>query len=427
MAKIVSVIASTHNPRIFWNRDQADPTDMATLYATFGEARRMLAETKPDLIVGVANDHLDNFFFDNLPTFAVGTGPVAEGPFWYETDVMNLPRYRAKVHQGLAQFLLRDGIEKGIQFSQVHEFRIDHAFTVPLSFVRPEEDLPVVPIMTNAFGYPIPHQSALVRARPVPARRNRSLARLGTRRRGWLLQSHGRGRRAENGQLQFRFAALDARADAAGNRDEILKMLTVPRLIEEGNSTSEFLNYVTVWAWSSNATPTFIDHKPVKGVGTCPVAFWNMGKGIIARQVETICLGVRASSARSRSPLPAHAEPFKLIVTETETPLVPNSVTDLRTRARLLQEGRRRCPTRARAADTVGGGRATLGSGRHGEYRDRHRAAARRPRSDEAEGRDLARQGACPSSSPPRKRIATPQALEGKMFGVARVGSADYT
>ena len=28
MAQIVSVVASTHNPRIFWNRDQAAPDDM---------------------------------------------------------------------------------------------------------------------------------------------------------------------------------------------------------------------------------------------------------------------------------------------------------------------------------------------------------------------------------------------------------------
>ena len=160
MAQIVSVVASTHNPRIFWNRDQADPKDMETLYATFAKVRDMLAATKPDLIVVVANDHLDNFFFDNLPTFAVGTGPIAEGPFWYETDVMHLPRYRAAVQQDLAQFLLRRGIEEGVQFSQVHDFNIDHAFTVPLSFVRPEEDLPIVPIMTNAFGYPIRRTAA---------------------------------------------------------------------------------------------------------------------------------------------------------------------------------------------------------------------------------------------------------------------------
>jgi len=152
MAQIVSVIASTHNPRIFWNRDQANPADMEVLYGHFESLRRMLADSRPDMIVGIANDHLDNFFFDNLPTFSVGTGPVAEGPFWYESEVMNLPHYKTQVRQDFAQYLLRSGVEAGVPFSQVHDFKIDHAFTVPLSFVRPEEDLPIVPVMTNAFG-----------------------------------------------------------------------------------------------------------------------------------------------------------------------------------------------------------------------------------------------------------------------------------
>src|SRR5579863_3705773 len=97
MAQIVAVVASTHNPRIFWNRDQADKGDYDAMLATFGEVRAMLAATKPDLIVMIANDHLDNFFFDNLPTFAVGTCASIEGPFWYESEIMFLPHYKARV------------------------------------------------------------------------------------------------------------------------------------------------------------------------------------------------------------------------------------------------------------------------------------------------------------------------------------------
>jgi protocatechuate 4,5-dioxygenase, beta chain len=276
MAEIVSVIASTHNPRIFWNREQADPTDMQALYTTFAKVRTLLAETRPDLIVGVANDHLDNFFFDNLPTFAVGTGPIAEGPFWYETEIMNLPRYRAAVHQGLAQFLLRQGIEEGVQFSQVHDFLVDHAFTVPLSFVRPEQDLPLVPIMTNAFGYPIPS--------------NRRWYELGQFLRRAIAAWPGRERVAvfgsfnmtvevggpKMGSYNFDLQRWMFEQMRAGNRDDILRTLTVPRLIEEGNSTAEFLNYVAILGVVEDRRPSFIEHKPVKGVGTCPVAFWNM-------------------------------------------------------------------------------------------------------------------------------------------------------
>jgi protocatechuate 4,5-dioxygenase, beta chain len=276
MAHIVSAVASTHNPRIFWNRDQADPADLATLYATFAKVRALLADTKPDLIVGIANDHLDNFFFDNLPTFAVGTGPIAEGPFWYETEIMNLPRYRAAVHQEMAQYLLRRGIEDGVQFSQVHDFTIDHAFTVPLSFVRPEQDLPLIPIMTNAFGYPIPP--------------NRRWYELGQFLRRAIEAWPGSERVAvigsfnmtvevggpKMGHYNFDLQRWMLEQMRAGNRDDILDTLTVPRLIAEGNSTSEFLNYVALLGIVEDGKPALIEHKPVKGVGTCPVAFWSL-------------------------------------------------------------------------------------------------------------------------------------------------------
>ena len=39
------------------------------------------------------------------------------------------------------------------------EFLIDHAFTVPLTFVRPDMDLPIVPIWTNVMAPPVPTRS----------------------------------------------------------------------------------------------------------------------------------------------------------------------------------------------------------------------------------------------------------------------------
>ena len=60
-----------------------------------------------------------------------------------------------------------------------------------------------------------------------------------------------------------------------GAKDTILDSLSVPRLIREGNSTAEFLNYVTVLGVVADRKPDFIRHKPVRGVGTCPVALWK--------------------------------------------------------------------------------------------------------------------------------------------------------
>ncbi len=276
MAEIVSVVASTHNPRIFWNRDQADKADLDTLYAAFADVRKMLAETKPDMIVAVANDHVDNFFLDNMPTFAVGIAPTAEGPFWYESEIMHLPSYKTKVNEDFAGYLLREGVEQGIQFSQVREFKIDHAFTVPLSFVRPEEDLPVVPVMTNAFGYPIAtnqrwYELGQFIRRSIEAWPGKErVAVIGS----FNLTVEVGGPKMGKYNMDFTRWMIEQMKN--GQRDEILKTLTVPRLIEEGNSTAEFLNYVTVLGVVEDAKPTFIQHKPVKGVGMCPVVFWDM-------------------------------------------------------------------------------------------------------------------------------------------------------
>jgi protocatechuate 4,5-dioxygenase, beta chain len=276
MAELVAVVASTHNPRIFWNRDRADQEDFDAMEATFRRVRDMLAQTRPDIIVAVANDHLDNFFFDNMPTFAVATGPVAEGPFWYESEIMSLPRYRAPISLDVARYILRNGIEQGIQFSQVDEFRIDHAFTLPLSYLRPEQDLGLVPIITNAFAYPLaPNRrwyelgqflARVIRDRPGRER----IAVLGS----FNLNVEVGGPNAGKVKPQFAEWLIDLMRQGA--RDEILDTLTVPRLMEEGNSTAEFLNYVAMLGIVEDAPPDFIAHQPVRGIGSCPIAFWKL-------------------------------------------------------------------------------------------------------------------------------------------------------
>lgn len=276
MAELVAVVASTHNPRIFWDRDQADKHDLEAMEACFHRARAMLAQARPDVIVAVANDHLDNFFFDNMPTFAVATGPVAEGPFWYEAEIMLLPKYRAPVSLDMAHYILRTGIEQGIQFSQVHEFRIDHAFTLPLSYLRPEADLGLVPIMTNAFGYPLAANRRWYELGQFLARAIRAwpgherVAVLGS----FNLNIEVGGPLAGKNRPQFSEWLIEQMR--LGKRDEILDTLTVPRLIGEGNSTAEFLNYVTILGMVEDAPPSFISHQPVRGVGACPLAYWTL-------------------------------------------------------------------------------------------------------------------------------------------------------
>jgi len=61
---------------------------------------------------------------------------------------------------------------------------------------------------------------------------------------------------------------------AEGRLDTLLE-LTVPRLVAEGNSTAEFLNYIALLGVMEDRKPDFIRHRPVKGVGMCPLVMWE--------------------------------------------------------------------------------------------------------------------------------------------------------
>jgi len=44
----------------------------------------------------------------------------------------------------------------GVDFSYSNELTIDHSIIVPMMFVRPEMDIPIVPILTNCIAPPMP-------------------------------------------------------------------------------------------------------------------------------------------------------------------------------------------------------------------------------------------------------------------------------
>jgi protocatechuate 4,5-dioxygenase beta chain len=118
--------------------------------------RDRLAAAEPDVLVVVSGDHLNQWFFDNIPTFSIGKAARAKGPFPHEQELFGVSAYDVALEGDVARHLLRNGVKRGIDFSYSDDFILDHGFTVPLTFLRPEQDLPVVPIFTNVLAPPVP-------------------------------------------------------------------------------------------------------------------------------------------------------------------------------------------------------------------------------------------------------------------------------
>jgi protocatechuate 4,5-dioxygenase beta chain len=279
MGELVAAIAMTHNPRIFWNAGAADAHHSAEVFGLFAELRRRLAESRPDRLIVLSNDHLDNFFLDSMPPFCVGLGSHASGPFWYESEVMHIPAYRAELDPELAADLLEVGVESRIDFAQAHEFVLDHAFCVPLSQLRPEMDLPVVPVFTNVFAYPLPSERRyfevgqairnLIRNRP----RHERIAFVST----FNLSVDVGGPKMGQRDVDFDREALELMR--AGRAEAILRRLPVERMVAAGNSTPEFLNYCATLGVVEERPPDFLEYRLVPGWGGCPAVSWNLSDG----------------------------------------------------------------------------------------------------------------------------------------------------
>jgi hypothetical protein len=57
---------------------------------------------------------------------------------------------------GLARFIVREGLEEGVDFAFSEELALDHAEIAPMMHLTPRWDLPIIPIVVNAFAPSMP-------------------------------------------------------------------------------------------------------------------------------------------------------------------------------------------------------------------------------------------------------------------------------
>jgi len=165
MATVAAVIASTHHP--FYYRAStstgADRPPFADEWvAKITAFRETLTRARPDVLVMVGSDHFHQLWLDNMPQFLVGKAPFYDGNYYNEEREFGLPRMFLRGNEELSAFLLRQGLDAGFDLAFSNELRIDHSVTCPLITLRPEADLPIVPVYTNIFAPPLPQPRRFV-------------------------------------------------------------------------------------------------------------------------------------------------------------------------------------------------------------------------------------------------------------------------
>jgi Catalytic LigB subunit of aromatic ring-opening dioxygenase len=156
MARVVGGIGCSHAPSIAHSYDrglQNDPM-WAPLYQGYAPAKEWLDKLRPDLIIVVYNDHMNRFFFDAYPTFALGVSeshPQADEG-WGKRNLPDLPGH-AKFSWHFAQSLIEDEFDPTI----CQEMTVDHGILSVLPLLTDNRwPAPLVPLAANVIQHPVP-------------------------------------------------------------------------------------------------------------------------------------------------------------------------------------------------------------------------------------------------------------------------------
>jgi aromatic ring-opening dioxygenase catalytic subunit (LigB family) len=143
----------SHAPGIIGRADLADPGLRDPLYAAYDDMRVRLEASRPDALVVLAAEHFANFFMDNMPSFAVGMADFYDGPIENPTW-LRIERTRVPGNRDLSKRLIEE-IMQTSDVAYAEEWKLDHGIMVPLHFLTPRYELPLVPANINCQGPPL--------------------------------------------------------------------------------------------------------------------------------------------------------------------------------------------------------------------------------------------------------------------------------
>jgi 2,3-dihydroxyphenylpropionate 1,2-dioxygenase len=144
----------SHAPGITGRADMADPVIKDRFHGAFRRMGEDLHAAGPDALIVIGAEHFGNFFMNNMPAFAIGMANHYEGPI-EDPAWLNIERRRVPGNEVLSKRIITE-VMQSVDVAYSEEWKFDHAIAVPLHFLTPSYDIPVIPANINCQGPPLP-------------------------------------------------------------------------------------------------------------------------------------------------------------------------------------------------------------------------------------------------------------------------------
>lgn len=145
---IVGSVCLSHNPLMEKKRAPADVEDR--FRRAVHEASAFAASLKPDLAVVLFPDHLNGFFYDQLPSFCIGIKAESIGDYGTVPGPLDVSESAAL---SCAEFCIASDIDVSLSY----RMKVDHGAAQPIELLSSAAPLAqVLPIFMNCIAHPRP-------------------------------------------------------------------------------------------------------------------------------------------------------------------------------------------------------------------------------------------------------------------------------
>jgi aromatic ring-opening dioxygenase catalytic subunit (LigB family) len=276
MAELVMAAATPHNPLLWRAIREPVPDDLLGVEANFARVRDSIIDAGVDVLIVLGTDHIRQFFADNAPAFIVGKADSYHGTYENEVRTFGMEYVELTGHRGLADAIVgRELLPDAIDFAVSHEWRLDHGFVIPLQYVRPALDLPIVPIHANATLPPLPSPqrfAALGRHLRTAVEAWDADVRVGLLTSGHMATDVG-GPRQFDGSPDPEFDALAVEWMRRGDLEAAIEGCSYERIMSAGNVTYQYVNILA--ALAAMGRPADVAEATESRFASSPFFLWS--------------------------------------------------------------------------------------------------------------------------------------------------------